>query len=198
MIPSLASHVNPRLLLILSLAPFLQAAAPEGNATKTAKVTFYLSGVECQGCAYSVNNAISQLKGVGEVVSGQWVDDFVNVTFDPRVVSVHQLAHAVSDATALHGVPYQAFLKLTFPDYAREGNARKVDALLQGWSDWAEIEVFDRSKGRFALKFRPLKPGLQAGGPQGLSLEKIIEAATAPVPRGIGLRLEIAAAKEPM
>lgn len=197
MIPSLALHMKPRLLFILFLAPFLQAADPEGTGAKTARVTLYLSGVECQGCAYSVNHAISQLKGVGEVVFGQWVDDFVNVTFDPGVVTVHQLAHAVSDATALHGVPYQAFLKLTLPDYARAGNAGKVDALLQGWSDWAEIEAVDRSKGQFALKFRPLKSGVQAG-PQGLSLENIIEAVTAPVPRGSGLQLEIATVKEPM
>lgn len=197
MIPNLASHVNPRLLFILFLVSFLQAADSEGTGAKTANVTLYLSGVECQGCAYSVNHAISQLKGVGEVVSGQWVDDFVNVTFDPGVVTVHQLAHAVSDATALHGVPYQAFLKLTLPDYAREGIAGKVDVLLQGWSDWAEIETVDRSKGQFALKFRPLTPGVQAG-PQGLSLEKIIEDVTAPAPRGIGLQLEIATAKEPM
>lgn len=197
MIPSLASHVNPRLLFTLFLVPFLQAADPKGTGAKTARVTLYLSGVECQGCAYSVNHAISQLNGVGEVVSGQWVDDFVNVTFDPGVVTVHQLAYAVSNATALHGVPYQAFLKLTLPDYARAGNAAKVDALLQGWADWAEVEAVDRSKGQFALKFRPLNPGVKAG-PQGLSLEKIIEAVTAPAPRGIGLQLEIATAKEPM
>lgn len=197
MIPSLASNVNPRLLIFLSLAPFVQAADPVGAGSKTARLTLYLSGVECPGCASSVNHAISQLKGVGEVVSGQWVDDFVNVTFDPGVVTVHQLAHAVSEAIPLHGVPYQAFLKLTLPDYAREGNDRKVDALLQGWSEWADIEVLDRGKGQFALKFKPLKPGVQAG-PQGMALEKVIEDVTAPAPKGIGLRLEIAAAKEPM
>lgn len=197
MIPSLPSIVNLRLLSILSMAPFVQAADPQGAGAKTATVTLYLSGVECPGCAYSVNYAISQLKGVGEVVSGQWVDDFVNVTFDPGVVTVHQLAHAVFDAPALHGVPYQASLKLIIPDYAREGNARRVDALLRGWADWAEVELVDPGKGHFTLKFRPLKPGVQLG-PQGLALEKIIEAVSAPAPRGIGLRLEIAAAKEPM
>ncbi len=189
--------MNPRLLLILSLSPFLQAADREGAGAKPSRVTLYISGVECPGCAYSVNYAISQLKGVGEVVSGQMVDDFVNVIFDPGVVSVHQLAQAVHDAPALHGVPYQASLKLIISEYAKDGNALRVDALLHGWADWAEVEVMDRSRGQFVLKFRPLKPGVRAGE-QGLTLEKIIEAVTAPAPRGIGLRLEIAAEKEPM
>ncbi|MBV6501601.1 MAG: hypothetical protein CJBNEKGG_04117 [Prosthecobacter sp.] len=197
MIPSLSSDVNSRLLLIFSLAPFLHAGDKEWVRARPARVTLYVSGVECPGCTYAVSYAISQLKGVGEVVSGQMVDDFVNVTFDPRIVSVHQLAHAVFDAPALHGMPYQASLKLDIPDYSKDDNAGRVDALLQGWADWAEVEVVDRSRGRFTLKFRPLKPG-GAAGPQGLSLDKIIEAFTAPAPRGIGLRLEIAAEKEPM
>jgi hypothetical protein len=88
-------------------------------------------------------------------------------------------------------------LKLVIPDYAKEGNGARVDALLQKWAGWAEVELIDRSQGQFTLKFRPLKPG-GAAGPQGLALEKIVEAVTAPAPRGIGLRLEIAVEKEPM
>lgn len=197
MTPSLSSDVNSRLLLIFSLAAFLHAGDTELVRERPARVTLYVSGVECPGCAYSVNYAISQLKGVRDVVSGQMVDDFVNVTFDPCIVSVHQLAHAVFDAPALHGMPYQASLKLVIPDYSKGDNAGRVDALLQGWADWAALEVVDRNMGQLTLKFRPLKPGV-AAGPQGLALDKIIEAFTAPAPRGIGLRLEIAAEKEPM
>lgn len=197
MIISLSSNVNLRILLIFSLASFLHAGDKERVGTKPARVTLYISGVECPGCAFSVNYAISQLKGVGEVVSGQMVDDFVNVTFDPGRISVHQLAQAVSEATALHGVPYQASLRLVIPDHAKEGNGARLEALLQKWADWAEMEVIDRTTGQFSLKFRPLKPG-GAAGPQGLALEKIVEAVTAPAPTGIGLRLEIAVEKEPM
>lgn len=160
------------------------------------KVTLYISGVECPGCAYCVNHAISQLKGVGEVVSGQMAEDFVIVTFDPDTVSVHQLAQAVFDAPALHGVPYQAAMKLVVSDYSKAGNAGKVDSLIKKWADLADIGIADRQKGQLLMKFRPLKPGAGTG-PEGLSMVWITEAFTAPAPCGLGLRLEIAAEKEP-
>ena len=157
---------SPALLLLTTLP--LLAAEP-----KPVTLTFYVSGVECPSCAYSVNYAIEQLKPVSEVEAGQLIENFVNVTFDPRQVGPQQIAHAVTEAVPLHGTPYEATLKLRLPTYAKEGNAKRVDAVFNTWKTWLEVESVDPAKGEFILHFKPLTAAAEATGPRGWTLARL-------------------------
>lgn len=157
---------SPALLLLAALPLF--AAEP-----KPVTLTFYVSGVECPSCAYSVNYAIEQLKPVSEVEAGQFIENFVNVTFDPRQVGPQQIAHAVTEAVPLHGTPYEATLKLRIPTYAKQGNAKRVDAVFTAWKAWLEVESVDPAKGEFILHFKPLTAPPEATGPCGWTLARL-------------------------
>ena len=165
---------------------------------KPTTLTFYVAGVECPSCVYSVNYSISQLKSVSDVTAGQFIENYANVTFDPKVVSIHQVAQAVTDAAPLHGVPYQPTMKLFIPDYAKDQNARKVDALFAQWKSWVEVETADSAAGEFIIHFQPLKLDEKKAGPQGWHLEQLSEALSGPAPKGLELKYTFAAEKDPM
>ena len=165
---------------------------------KPTTLTFYVGGVECPSCVYSVNYSISQLKSVSDVTAGQFIENYANVTFDPKVVSIHQIAQAVTDAAPLHGVPYQPTMKLFIPDYAKDQNARKVDALFAQWKSWVEVETADRAAGEFIIHFQPLKLDEKKAGQQGWHLVQLSEALSGPAPKGLGLKHTLAAEKDPM
>lgn len=158
-------------------------------------LTFYVAGVECPSCVYSVNYSISQLKSVSDVTAGQFIENYANVTFDPKVVSIHQIAQAVTDAAPLHGVPYQATMKLFIPDYAKDNNSRKVDALFAKWKSWMEVETADRATGEFILRFQPLPFDAKKVGPQGMRHEDVFQALQSPSPQGLGLKIRMAEEK---
>lgn len=157
---------SPVLLLLAALPLF--AAEP-----KPVTLTFYVAGVECPSCAYSVNYAIEQLKHVSEVEAGQVIENYANVTFDPRQVSPQQIAHAVTEAVPLHGTPYEATLKLRIPDYAKAGHAKRVDALFASWKDRVEAVRIDAATGEFILHFKPLPAAAAATGPRGWTLAEL-------------------------
>jgi hypothetical protein len=91
---------------------------------------------------------------VSDVAVVQVIDSFANVTFDPQLVSEHQIAQAVREAYPLHGMPYLATLKLRLPDYAK--HAAKADAVLTRWKDWITVKRVDQTKGEFEIHFLPL------------------------------------------
>lgn len=177
-------------LVILVIAPLAQADKP-----KPTTLTFYVAGVECPSCVYSVNYSISQLKSVSDVSAGQFIENFANVTFDPKVVSIHQIAQAVTEAAPLHGVPYQATMKLFIPDYAKDQNSRKVDALFARWKALVEVETVDRAAGEFILHFQPLKLDEKKPGPQGFKHEDLLQALQSPAPQGLELKIRLAEEK---
>ena len=178
----------------LLLATCLIAA----DKPKPTTLTFYVVGVECPSCVYSVNYSISQLKSVSDVSAGQFIENFANVTFDPKVVSIHQIAQAVTEAAPLHGVPYQATMKLFIPDYAKEQNSRKVDALFARWKALVEVETVDRAAGEFLIHFQPLKMDAKKAGPQGLTLDELTSALHEPAPKGLGMSFRLAKENDPM
>jgi len=187
-----------RIALILAgffaLPALLLAAEPKSlEKPKPVTLTFYVAGVECPSCVYSVNYSISQLKSVSDVTAGQWIENYANVTFDPKVVSVHQIAQAVYDAPPLHGTPYTASMKLFIPDYAKGDNARKVDALFAKWKSAIEVEVADKAEGKLILHFQPLKVEEKKTGPQGWTLEELRRGL-----ESLGLKHQLAEEKEPM
>ena len=178
----------------LLLATSLIAA----DKPKPTTLTFYVVGVECPSCVYSVNYSISQLKSVSDVTAGQFIENYANVTFDPKVVSIHQIAQAVTEAAPLHGVPYQATMKLFIRDYAKEQNSRKVDALFAQWKSLVEVETVDRAAGEFLIHFQPLKMDAKKPGPQGLTLDELTAALSEPTPKGLGLKFRLAKEDDPM
>ena len=148
-------------LALFSFASLLYAGEPVTR-------TFYVTGVECGSCVYAVQHSVGEIKGVSDVAVVQVIDSFANVTFDPQVVSEHQIAQAVREAYPLHGVPYLAALKLRLPDYAK--HAAKADVVMNRWKEWITVKPVDQVKGVFEVHFLPLKADEKQAGPQGWSL----------------------------
>lgn len=146
--------------ICLFLIPAAGAAADPGPAKPTATtLTFYVAGVECPACVFSVNDSVRRLDGVEEVIDGQNNANFINVTFDPEKVSAHQIAQAVTDAFPLHGAPYVATMRLVVPGYGEGGNAEKVAAVFAKWKDWIDLEAAKPGKGELVVRFHPLANG---------------------------------------
>lgn len=162
---------------------------PQGRPAEQT-LTFYMAGVECPACVYSVNDSIRRLEGVIEVAEGQANEHFSNVTYDPARVTAQQVAQAVREAFPLHGAPYIASLKLRVPEYAKEGRAAQVSAVLARWKDTVKAEVTDPAKGEIVLRFEPLPEATAAGpGRRGWAPEPLLEALSAPAPKGLGLEV---------
>ncbi|MCP5560810.1 MAG: heavy-metal-associated domain-containing protein [Verrucomicrobiaceae bacterium] len=170
-------------VLCLTSTAFAEDAAP------TQKTTFYVSGIECGSCVYAVYQSVSETKGVSAVAVVQRIDNYANVTFDPRAITEHQIAQAVRDSYALHGMPYLATLKLHLPDYA--SNSAKVEAVFARWKDLVKLECADATKGDLEIHFLPLKEDEKKKGPQGWSLAQLTAALQNPAPEGLGLKFTV-------
>lgn len=154
------------------------------SASEPVTRTFYVSGIECGSCVYMVQQSVAETKGVSDVTVVQVLDNHANVTFDPRVVSDHQIAQAVREAYPLHGMPYLATLKLRVADYAK--NEAKVQSLFAGWKKFLKCEIVDREAGILTVHFLPLEVDSKKAGPQGWSFTQWMDAA-----RGQGLSFKL-------
>lgn len=168
----------------------LVAAEKPAPAAKTVTLTFYVAGVECPSCIYSVWQSINGIKGVTDINVQQRIDSYANVTFDPAKVSAHQIAQAVTNAWPLHGKPYVASLTLRVPGYDKGGNAAKVDAVFAAQKPWVKFEPLDKSKGEFVVSFLPLKADDKKTGPQGWNPDTLTRALHDSAPKGLGLEVE--------
>ena len=148
-------------LCLIGIASATDAAAPP-------KTTFYVSGIECGSCVYAVYQSVSETKGVAAVAVVQRIDNYANVTFDPKVLSEHQVAQAVRDSYPLHGMPYLATLKLKMPEYAK--HSARIEAVFAKWKNLVKLECVDAAKGDLEIHFHPLKQDEKQKGPQGWSL----------------------------
>lgn len=155
-------------LTLLGAFLFRSTAAAEPPSLT---LTFYVAGMECAACTDFVNQSVFQVKGVKEVQP--WELGVLNISFDPKAASAQQVAQAVTEATFLHGRPYEATLRFRIPDYAREGNAPRVDAVFAAQKDWMKVETVNRDKGEFALHFLPLKADATKVGAQGWNPERL-------------------------
>lgn len=185
--------VLPCLLLVaclplrgLAAEPTASSASAPKTAPRAERLTLYISGVECPSCVYSVQYNVSQTQGVLEVVSGQNIDNYANVTFDPKRLSVHQLAQTVLDSPPLHGMPYTASLRLKIPAYAKAESRKKIDALFAQWNRQVKVDAIDEAKGELELRFEPLTGGNGKPGPAGWSLDLLRLRLAAPPPQGLG------------
>jgi copper chaperone CopZ len=174
--------------LLVSLA--LAAAAPaQTNRPNPVTVTFIVINVQCDLCVNSVTDAIRALPGVSAVSDLTPESQRVRVTFDPRLSSHHQVARAINDAREVHGLPYQARLRLRIPDYSKADNAARVEAVFARHAQWVQVFPTDRAKGEFLLMFLPLVPEPGKPAPRGWSLDDFRRPISDPPPKGLGLPL---------
>lgn len=181
--------MRPALTLLLLLC--LLGEPARSGAPQEAKMTFYITGLECPSCVYNVTSSVADVKGISEFKIDSILDGYAIATFDKQKVSAHQVAQAVRDAYPLHGNPYTAALKVLVPDYAKGGNAAKVDAVFAAQKDFIKVLPVDKMKGEFLILFQPLKVDEAKKLPQGWDLEKFRDAIQAPAPKGLGLAFEI-------
>lgn len=170
-------------LCLLSAGSF--AAEKKAPAPHPVTLTFYIAGMECSACSDFISSALYQVKSVTNV-QPEWFG-CMNVSFDTHVASAHQIAQAVSEALPLHGKPYEATMTIRVPDYARDGNTAKVDAVFAQRKEWVKVELVDKAKGEFVVHFLPLKVDKSKAGPQGWNPGHFGHAVHDPAPKGLGL-----------
>jgi copper chaperone CopZ len=186
-----------RLILIAAMACLAGEIGAAEKKPDLAHRTFYISGLECASCVYMAQQAIAETQGVERVDVVQMLDSFAKVAYDPKALSEHQIAQAVREAPPLHGMPYLASLKVRVADYAKEGNATKVQALFERWKKWLEVVVMDEREGELVIHFLPLAKAAETQGPQGWSLAMLDQALSSPPPAGLGLPYEVVKQDEP-
>ena len=153
-------------LLLLSFG-LLSAAEPITR-------TFFVKGMECGSCVYMVHQSVTETPGVSDANVVQLIDSYANVSYDPKVLTEHQVAQAVREATALHGMPYLASLKVRVPEFGQ--HAAKIEAAFTQWKDAVWLDVLDREQGELEIHFNELKPAANKTGATGWSLAQFEEA----------------------
>ncbi|MBE7494936.1 MAG: heavy-metal-associated domain-containing protein [Verrucomicrobiaceae bacterium] len=156
---------------ILSLLISTLAAADKPTPVTR---TFYVSGVECGSCVYMVQQSIGEAKGVEDVTVVQIIDNYANVTYDPAVLSEHQVAQAVREAIPLHGTPYLATLRIHVPDYSK--HASKITELFARWKSQVTAVPSLEVKNQLIIHFEPLKADAKKTSPQGWTFAAFSEA----------------------
>ena len=167
------------------------AAEPAQEPNKPVTMTFYITGLECAGCAYNVTNSLNDVKGFVDARIDSLLDGYANITFDERKATVHQIAQAVASAYPLHGKAYDASLKLRIPDYAKGDNATRVETALAKLKTSISLIIEDKAKGLLHIRFQPLALKENASGPQGTTLAQIQSLIRDPAPTGLGLACEL-------
>lgn len=179
-------------LLAAALLPALAADKAKPAAAKGAPInaTFYITEVKCSSCASSIDESLRKLPTVTKVDDLSENTGFAIITFDPAVISHHQVAQAVFAAAPVHGDPYVATLKFSIPDYANGDNAAKVDAVFAKHKSDVRVELKNKARGEFLLSFEPLRADGKKG-PQGWTLDAFRAAIAEPAPKGLGLAFEV-------
>lgn len=181
------------LLLATLLAALTLSAQAADKAAKGAPIsaTFYITDVKCSSCASSIDESLRKLPTVTKVDDLSENTGFAIITFDPAVISHHQVAQAVFAAAPVHGDAYVATVKLSIPDYAKGDNAAKVDAVIAKHKNDVRIELKNKAKGEFLVSFEPLRVDAAKKGPQGWTVEAFRAAIAEPAPKGLGLAFSV-------
>jgi copper chaperone CopZ len=149
-----------------------------------AKTAFVVSGLECGSCVYMVQHQLSQTPGIVEVEVLQGLEGYANVSYDPKLVSEHQIAQAVREAPGLHGTPYIATMKLRVPGFSQ--HATQVKALFGKWKPFIELVVWDEHAGELIVNFAELKKDAKGAFPRGWSFTQLTDEL-----KRLGLKSEI-------
>ena len=189
---------SPLLLFFLVLTATLRAAEPSDDAYRphTPTLTFHLTQADDAADEEAIRASLQKLASVSKVT---FVSGAVQVRFDSHVVSYHQIAQAIADAGTPRGKKFDATLKLTVPDYAKPGNAAKVDAVLAGkrLNQRVSIEPLERPRGEFRIHFLPLATDPADAKPQGFNGGHLHHPISDPPPRGLGLPCDYETADAP-
>ncbi|MBE2286465.1 MAG: heavy-metal-associated domain-containing protein [Prosthecobacter sp.] len=171
-----------RLLAVWAiLLPFSLHAADKPAPAKT---VFVVSGLECGSCVYMVQHQLSQTPGIAEVEVLQGLEGYASVSYDPKLVSEHQIAQAVREAPGLHGMPYIASMKLRVPGFSQ--HSTQVKALFEKWKPTVELVVWNEHEGELIVNFAELERDAKLVLPRGWSLSQLAEGL-----KGLGLKYEI-------
>lgn len=178
-------------LLATTLTAADKPAAPAEHKPHPVTLTFYVTGVECGGCIDSITREVNEVPSVTNI-EVSIIGGYANISFDTHVSSAHQIAQAIAEALPLHVKPYAASLKIRIPDYAKDGNAAKVDAVFAKRANWVTVEPVDKAKGEFVIHFLPLQRDPAQKGPQGWNPGHFGHAIHDPAPKGLGLAFSMA------
>ena len=159
---------------------FLHAADQPTHA----KAVFTIAGLECGSCVYMVQTQLTQTRGISEVEVLQGVEGFARMSYDPKVITEHQIAQTVRDTAALHGMPYIASMKLRVHGFSQ--HAAKVKALFEKWKPTVELVVWNEHEGELIVNFAELERDAKLVLPRGWSLSQLAEGL-----QGLGLKYEI-------
>ena len=179
------------LLTITALAFTASAAEKKAVAPHPTTQTFFISNVECDTCVANITESLKKVKSVTKVEKLTPRSGYANVSFDSHKDSFQQIAQAIADATPVHGKKYAASIKLRVPDYAKDDNAAKVDAVFAKSSAFVKVEVTDKEKGEFLMSFLPLTVDAKKTGPQGWNGGRFGHPIHDPPPKGLGLTFSI-------
>ena len=169
--------------------------APTPPAAKEVR-TFYIQGLECGGCVYMVQHALSETKGVLSHEVVQSLDSYAIVSFDPARLSEHRVAQTVREAMPVHGTPYLPSLRLRVDAFAQ--CAPILEAVLAKFKHLVRLEVLRPDRGEVALHFLPLEAektpvSPTAHAPKGWSSADLREALDQAGPAGQAIRYQILA-----
>ncbi|MFA6561213.1 MAG: heavy-metal-associated domain-containing protein [Verrucomicrobiia bacterium] len=179
------------LSIIAALAFTASAAEKKAVALHPTTQTFFISNVECDACVANITESIKKVKSVTKVEKLTPKSGYANVSFDSHADSFQQIAQAIADATPVHGKKYAASMKLRIPDYAKEDNAAKVDAIFAKSAAFVKVEATDKEKGEFLMSFLPLTVDAKKTGPQGWNGGRFGHPIHDAPPKGLGLTFSI-------
>jgi copper chaperone CopZ len=187
-------------LLVLSRGSLLAAdPAEDAYAPHTPTLIYYLTGAGGPADAAAITAAVQRLPSVSKA-RVDLAHSFVQVRFDSHVVSYHQVAQAIAEAGAVTGKKYAPCLKVTVPDYPKAEYTSKVDALFAGkrLNTRVHLELLDRPKGEFLLRFLPLEIDPADKSPQGFNGGHLNHPLHDPPPRGLGISCLYTATEVPL
>jgi hypothetical protein len=174
-------------------APSGQPTDPPSAAPHTPTIVFYLSGTIAQRDEEAIRSAVAALSSASTIAVNR-ERGFARIRFDTHVISVHQVAQAISDAGRALTQRYDPRVVLSIPDYAKGEHALQVDRVLSGKRllERVSITQIDRARGLFAISFHPLAgDDLSAtGAPPGFNAGHLHHPLHDPPPRGLGLECE--------
>ena len=165
-------------------AVILPLSLHAADQSTPAKAVFTISGLECGSCVYMVQHQLSQTPGIAEVEVLQGIEGYARVSYDPKLVSDHQIAQAVRETPGLHGTPYIATMKLRVPGFSQ--HATNVKSLFEKWKPSIELVIWDAHAGELIVNFAELKKDAKGVLPRGWSLSQLAEGL-----QGLGLKYEI-------
>lgn len=179
------------LSLIAALAFTASAAEKKAVTPHPTTQTFYIANVECDACVANITESIKKVKSVTKVEKLTPKSGYANVSFDSHADSFQQIAQAIADATPAKGKKYAATMKIRVPDYAKDDNAAKVDAIFAKSSAFVKVEATNKEKGEFLMSFLPLTVDAKKTGPQGWNGGRFGHPIHDAPPKGLGLTFSI-------